>query len=211
LDELVHFVRLALPILALDSPDGVDVWFLNETEGRAGPVVVKCVHAFDQIAYLLRTCGGLTPLIETLGSVLSTYRQYAEEEGVHILVTTDGAPNQGPAQGHALLHRMLANRLNPGKSVVNFLVCTDNDKEVAYLEYLESIDRDCPNVDEVDDYDTERRQILASGRVKTFSVGDYVVKAIIGGARADVDQLDETAALSHPAPCREVQGCCNIV
>ena len=113
------------------------MWFLNDTEGRAGPVVVKCVHAFDQIAYLLRTCGGLTPLIETLGSVLSTYRQYAEEEGVHILVTTDGrgAEPGSSAGARAFQNRMLANRLNPGKNVVNFLVCTDNDKEVAYLEY----------------------------------------------------------------------------
>jgi hypothetical protein len=200
LDELVHFVRLALPVLVLDSPGGVDVWFLNHTSGEPGPVCVSQVHSFAQISHLLERGLGRTPLVETLAQVLRTYRHCVDEEGVHILVTTDGAPDQGPAQGHALLHQLLCGRPKPHRSVVNFLVCTDDDAEVAYLE---DIDRRCPNVDVTDDFVTERKQALAARRIKTFSMGDYVAKAIIGGAHADMDALDE----QEPA----VAPCCAIL
>lgn len=200
--ELVHFVRLALPVLALDSPGGVDVWFLNHASGQPGPVRVSEVHTFDQISHLVQQGLGSTPLIETLTQVLQTYRHCLDEEGVHILVTTDGAPNQGVVQGHALLHQLLSTRPKPHRSVVNFLVCTDDDKEVAYLD---DIDQRCPNVDVTDDFYSERRQVLAARRVPTFSMGDYVAKAIIGGAHADMDTLDEP----HPETPAPVS-CCTI-
>jgi len=195
--ELEHFVQLALPVLALDSPGGVDVWFLNHVSGAAGPVCVSNVHTFEQIRHLVQQGLGRTPLIETLTRVLETYRHCLDEEGVHILVTTDGAPDQGTVHGHALLHALLSSRHKPHKSVVNFLVCTDDDAEVAYLE---DIDRCCPNVDVTDDFFTERRQVLAARRVPTFSMGDYVVKTIIGGANADMDTLDEPLHTPEEAP-----------
>lgn len=189
IDELAHFVRLALPILALDSVDGVDVWFLNHFDGRAGPVLIENVHAFDQIALHLKKGCGCTPLVETLSAVLARYQPLLSEEGVHIIVSTDGAPDQGIVQGGQMIFNILFQRPSPKKSVVNFFVCTDDDTEVAYLE---TVDKKCPNVDVVDDYRTEKAQVLAKKRVKNFSMGDYVVKAIIGGARADIDQLDES-------------------
>lgn len=193
MDELQHFIRNALPILTLDSPDGVDVWFLNDDQGRAGPMLVQNVHTFDQIAPMLKKGYGCTPLIQTLAEVIKTYRPIVGEEGAHVLVTTDGAPNEGAEVGGRMLQNMLCARPSPSKFVFNFLVCSDRDSDV---EYLNVVDKKCPNVDVVDDYESECKETLRKGRVKSFTPGDYVVKAIIGGADAEIDQQDETPGSS---------------
>lgn len=69
------------------------------------------------------------------------------------------------------------------------VACTDDDDSV---EYLNKWDRQLPNLDVVDDFRNERKEIRAvKGQSFPFSFGDYVVKSLIGSIDPEIDNMDE--------------------
>jgi hypothetical protein len=208
-DELLVFVGMALPFLVAESPEGVDVWLLNhvggQQHGHPGPVVIKNVQTVEQVRQHLQQPYGRTPLVQCLQSVFTTYASSIGEEGLHVLVATDGEPDEANGMpGRNAVYELLKSgsllRRNPARCIVNFLVCTDDGNDV---EYLNQIDQLCPFVDVTDDYASERAQVA---KKRTFprplSVADWVLKALIGAADPSLDRVDE----SHMAP----QGCCVV-
>jgi hypothetical protein len=198
-DELLVFVELALPFLAAESPDGIEVWLLNQvggaTHGHPGPVVVRNVHTVEQIKPYLQQPYGRTPLVQCLQSLFHTCATSIAEEGLHVLVATDGEPDDcngmaGRTAMFELLRQGSAQRRDPSKCIVNFLVCTDNDDDVAYLDHIDSA---CPFVDVTDDYASERDQVAKKRTLpRPLSVADWVLKALIGAADPTLDALDES-------------------
>ncbi len=68
--------------------------------------------------------------------------------------------------------------------------CTDDTKSISYLNKW---DREIPNLDVTDDYESEKNQIKkAKGKRFRFTFGDYVVKSIMGSIEPKLDLLDET-------------------
>jgi hypothetical protein len=134
IDELIAFVKTAVPILALDSPDGVDFWFLNRPDGNAGPVLVPGVQAYEQVRQALEAppLGG-TPLVATLQAVQARYAPLLGEQGVHCIIATDGEPTEGPQA----LYDLVMRRPHPHTWIINFLICTDDDDGVEYLDHLD--------------------------------------------------------------------------
>ena len=59
---------------------------------------------------------------------------------------------------------------------VSILACSDQDDDVGYLNEL---DQDYRNVDTTDDYMNEKGEAAKRG-VTSFTMGDYVVKALLG-------------------------------
>ncbi|CAF4288201.1 unnamed protein product, partial [Rotaria sordida] len=60
------------------------------------------------------------------------------------------------------------------------------------MSYLNDWDRAIPNLDVVDNYESEKEEILAiQGKSFPFSFGDYVVKILMGGVDSWFDMLDE--------------------
>jgi hypothetical protein len=69
------------------------------------------------------------------------------------------------------------------------VACTDDDEAVSYLNKW---DRELDNLDVVDDYRSERKEVKAAqGSSFPFSFGDYVVKSLIGSIDPTLDNLDE--------------------
>jgi hypothetical protein len=198
-DELLVFVELALPFLAAESQDGIEVWLLNQvggaTHGHPGPVVIHNVHTVEQIRPYLQQPYGRTPLVQCLQSLFHTCATSIAEEGLHVLVATDGEPDDcngmaGRTALFELLRQGSALRRDPSKCIVNFLVCTDNDDDVAYLDHIDSA---CPFVDVTDDYASERDQVARKKTLpRPLSVADWVLKALIGAADPSLDALDES-------------------
>lgn len=80
-------------------------------------------------------------------------------------------------------------------------MCTDHDSEIAYLNDLDDQVR---NLDVVDDYKSERAEVLrAQGKSFHFSKGDYVVKALLGPFDPYFDNLD-----ARPGG---KDGCCTVL
>ncbi len=148
-------------------------------------MLVPGVHTFDQIQSQLmhRPLGG-TPLVATLRRIQDHYTSVISEQGLHCIIATDGEPSEGAKAFYDLVMR----RPFPRKWIINFLVCTDQDEEVEYLDHL---DKHADHVDVTDDFATERKQVLRSGKVQKFSYDDYIVKAVVGASSKLIDQMDE--------------------
>ncbi|CAF4200133.1 unnamed protein product, partial [Adineta steineri] len=99
----------------------------------------------------------------------------------YALLATDGVPTDERERTdiHTLEH-VLKNERKPTNQIpVTFIVCTDDDQSMAYLN---DWDKKIPNLDVVDDYRSERKQIQACrGTNMAFSFGDYIVKILLGG------------------------------
>ncbi len=121
--------------------------------------------------------------------------------------------------------QLLAHRdgFSPAKSPTVIMACTDSQDEIGWLQAL---DDQAPNVDVVDDYEAERKEILAiqvrrrwrtcthththttdpharargQGPNFHFTLGDYVAKTLLGAVDDLYDGLDE-AKLSKVASC----------
>ena len=63
------------------------------------------------------------------------------------------------------------------------------------MEYLNNWDRQIKNLDVVDDYESEKKEIYSKKRSKkdrvAFSYGDYIVKIILGSFVREIDEIDE--------------------
>ena len=194
-DELIEFIKIALPILALDSDQGVDFWFLNEPyqDGRKKWLGVQ---NWDEIKDVFaQNPRDSTPLVETLEDMQKYYSRNGtlKERGLHCIVTTDGEPNgKNGLTGAKRFAKFVADRPEKEKFIMNIQICTDNDDEV---EYLEKVDTDIPRVDVNDDFHTEQEAVLKAGRIRTFGYDTYVLKCIIGAASLKLDQLDEKKSL----------------
>jgi hypothetical protein len=69
------------------------------------------------------------------------------------------------------------------------MVCTSSD---AQMEWLERVDVEAKHVDVVDDYLSEREEILAvQGSNFSYSHGDHVLKMLLGPILQRYDDLDE--------------------
>lgn len=173
--ELQRTTELVMEFASVMDSDGIDLYFLNR-EGR------KNVNNVDMIRECFRAPpSGTTPLGETLQRVFRE-RGSAEKKCI-VFVATDGVPNGGIDW----VASILATR--PPHISVTILACT-NERDV--LMALQEIDDKVPGVDVVDDYENERRQVLAcQGDEFHFSYGDYIVKALLGSVDPYMDTLDE--------------------
>ena len=79
------------------------------------------------------------------------------------------------------------------------LACTDEEES---MDYLNNWDKNLPRLDVVDDYRSEKKEILnAQGSHFHFSYGDYVSKSLIGSIDPTVDHLDEN---------KQNNNCCKV-
>ena len=181
--EMLGFLEFVLPLMVDQSPEGADVWLLNHPHsGAPGPYRIQNVQTLEQLKQHLGEPCGNTPLVPTLMQVFNAHQDHIHGEGLHVVVITDGQPDDYNGQpGRDALFYLLAtgsvHRPNPRKCTVSFLVATDMHEDV---EYLDMIDRHCPFVDVTDDYATERAQVA---RMRTFprplSLGDWAFKAVV--------------------------------
>jgi len=190
-EEAIEFMKIAIPFMAIDAPNGIELYFINAISGSNSHTGIQ---SFTQALPLLNQApSGGTPLNEAWDNVQSRYAKAIDEQGLIAVIVTDGTPTDiNGAPGKEAFRRRIKRRKSPLKNIVNFLVTTDKDSDV---EYLDGMDKYIPGVDVTDDYMTESAQIRKKqGPRYPFSRGDYVLKAVIGGASAKLDRQDETRA-----------------
>lgn len=103
-----------------------------------------------------------------------------------IIFATDGAPDDRNSFFKILKDR---DGMDPSMCPTVIMACTDDDSAVGWLNQL---DKGFPFIDVVDDYLSERQEILKmQGEGFPFSKGDYLVKTLIGCIDPLYDTLDE--------------------
>lgn len=182
-DELKQSCKILIDIISIFQHNGVDLHFLNRG-------IYKGVRNYEEVEHLFnQPPRGGTPIAKTLKNI---YHSYTVEKPLLVLVFTDGCPtndfNQIDIQG---LGQLLVHRPNIQKSYITFVMCTDEDDVVEIYNHW-----DCSiyNLDVVDDYQSEKAEILrAQGKHFPFSFGDYIVKCLLGAIDQYFDKLDEPA------------------
>lgn len=179
-----NYVKQLLQFCLLFNPEGVDIHFLNGTTFRQ----VKESAVVDQIFRI--PPNGYTPLVPILERVIEEHESSRDShKKLLLLVGTDGEPTNhwGDSDVSALEHLMMEKR--PVDAIyVSFLVFTDKQDSVAYLARW---DQKMANVSITDDFYIEREKCY--GRLNShscsFSLGDYLVKMLVGAIFPDFDRL----------------------
>ena len=87
--------------------------------------------------------------------------------------------NDHGQQDVGALEAVLRHERTP-QTYITFLACTD---DLASVNYLSHWDKAMPNLDVIDDYQSERAEILRTrGANFPFSYGDYIVKSLLGSS-----------------------------
>jgi hypothetical protein len=184
-DELKQTVSIVVDLASVFDPDGVDVYFLNREP-------VFHVQSSEQLVPVFAVPpSGPTPIVPVLRRVLHDKQQEIEERKLLILLATDGVPtdNQGHRDIRSFEYVLKQERKPANRIPVTIIACTDDDDCIGYLN---DWDRKIPNLDVVDDYRNEKKEIQAcQGKNFPFSFGDYVVKILMGGVDSWFDDLDE--------------------
>ena len=180
--ELKDVVKTAIDIGSIYG--NLDIEFLN----RQG---ILNINNYDQVhSYFYEDPNGRTPLTAALNNVLTRY-QYLESK-VLIVIATDGVPDDLASFKQALLNK------NHSKFYISFLACSDNDEDVEYLNELDNI---IPNIDTLDDYISEKREVKrAQGNSFKYTYADHIVRLLLGPICPELDKLDEKQS-----------ECCNIL
>lgn len=199
-DELKETVTIVSELAALLDRDGIDLYFLNRAPikgllpSREGNALLS-----DRFASPPR---GFTPLTRALRQVLTDKKSSLLEKKLLILVATDGLPtDERGNDDRAGLKRFLGTERQPVDRIpVTILAVTDDDQT---MEFLNSLDAQLQFFDVVDDFKSEREEILrVQGKSFHFTKGDWVVKALLGSIDESIGGLDGT---------KKGAGFCNIL
>lgn len=194
-DELKHVVTEVLDISLIFDPLGIDVHFLNRQPLHNARDINKLVP------YFRNNPSGGTPLVTKLNEISRLYGTAAYYKISKLLIiATDGEPNDDDPNytGFKSIIRQLVEQ---GYHIA-FLICTDNESQV---EYLNDIDKLYQQVDVTDDYITEKRQIQnVQGNKFKFSYGDYIVKLLAGSFVNSLDSLDEYKLPTHKTSIKKL-------
>ena len=209
--ELKQTVTIVVEIASLMDTNGIDVYFLNRDP------VLNTVDAAQLDAVFARPPAGGTNIARVLKQILHDKRDEVKERKLLIVVATDGlAQTDRGHDGTAELEALLKHeRPIVDRTFVTFLMCTDDD---AVVDIYNKWDAAIKNVDVVDDYVSERKEILrAQGSHFKFSFGDYVVKMLLGSIDPYFDKLDElprpaaTIVQTQRQPIQSDSDCCIIL
>lgn len=130
---------------------------------------------------------GRTPTLEVMQDLMHYERmQTIGELPVLTLLFTDGQPDSGIPAFAQFLQQIQYQYTN---HFITIALCTGDDSVVSMYNGLDS---GIPRVDVMDDYRSERQEVLSvQGRRFPFSKSDYLVKMIMGPRVALWDSLDE--------------------
>lgn len=191
--ELLEVAGIVIEFCTALDDDGIDIHFLNrqipdQIGGQGRPhqrMMLNVTHPSQLQNVFQAQPSGYTPLAETIQYALS--KQTSKPKLV--LVATDGVPTTRNGEYDlAGFTRVLKTR-NADQSPMAILACSDNDDDVGYLNKL---DKEVKNLDVLDDYQSEKREVLkAQGQNFKYTLGDHVVRYMLGPIFKKYDQLDE--------------------
>ena len=198
--ELLYNLAILADIATILDEDGIDVYTLNKTGlhsdnssyiGFHGDRFsnVKSTRQVKNI-FSVNPKGG-TNLTECFNAVVYDHEKKNTIKPLVILVSTDGQPNNSRTFNDAVVSR------DPSRYFVTFIVCSDNDMDVDYLNSFDNL----PSIDIIDDYRTEKKQVRkVQGKHFSYSRGDHEIRKICGSVFRELDAIDERPCNDFPEP-----------
>ncbi len=186
-DELCDIVKIVVEIGVIFDSNGVDIHFLNGE-------IFHNVKDSQVVEQAFKTSpSGYTPLVPILSGIFeSKLAARGRDKKLLVFVATDGAPTDDDGEPNVSeLESLMLEKRNVETTYVSFLVCTDDPRNV---EYLDQCYRTMKNVDVTDDFKIERERMYRCCKQKkeSFSFGDYVVKALVGAIDGEIHAPNES-------------------
>lgn len=193
--ELINNVSLMTNIIGHFTT--INIHFLNRP-GRNN------IRSFTEIeSCFASTPCGATPMVSSLKNI---YRNTIYPHTV-LCVFTDGEPSDGNVEKVMNMVRIQNSTKSWGTT---FIMCTTEDHIVAqYNDYDTDAPRGCfecifssraigiPQFDVVDDYESERQEIIAKrGTDFIFDKTTYIAKLALGSIVAKYDDMDESVKIN---------------
>lgn len=178
-DEAHETVDIVAELGVLLDDDGIDVRTLNRDE-------MYNIRSTEQVASLFnKVPQGRTPLTKVLHEVINM----PSKKPKLILIVTDGEPNDDDGYSDCdNFYHLLKNR-DADKNRIAILACTTSETQ---MKWLNKIDKIAKHVDVIDDYISERKDIIAvQGKDFPYSHGDHIIKMLLGPILQKYDDLDE--------------------
>jgi len=170
---------------ALPGHGTVDVHFLNR------PAVLGVTGGADDrlCAAMVPYPEGKTPLTATVDRIVTCHNEQ-DERPLLLFIATDGEPSPPPncprESGVAMFSDLVQRIVRRGGVRMMFLACTEDEGAIGWLHDL---DRRFPGeVCVTEDYECERQEVLRLGKVKQFTRGDWIVKALLGAVSPTVHE-----------------------
>lgn len=177
--DLVHNIKIVIQLAMSLDQDGIDLYFLNRNGMCNVTNWSDIKNIFD------KPPSGHTPLSDALEKIMAERED--NEKRVLIVIGTDGEPDDGRGGDNTnRFQRVLQNR-NIDKFFISVLACSDEPHDVKYLEHL---DRHVKHFDVSDDYNTEKKEVLATKKTFKFTRGDYVTKVLLGPIQRNWHLID---------------------
>lgn len=179
-EELKSVIKIVISIATIFDDDGIDIYFLNRQTQLN-------VSSFEQVSTCLdEPPYGGTPLTSKLSLIFDNYKY--SEKPVLVVIATDGVPTYNGYIDLDSFERCVTHK-NHEKFYISFLACSDQDDEIAYLNDL---DKNVPNVDTLDDYVSERAEVLAAQGPKfSYKFSEHICRLLLGPLCPELDALDE--------------------
>ena len=160
--------------------DGIDIHFLNR-EGISNVTNMNYIQNILEI-----TPSGRTPLTQKCNRHLKQYS--GSNKPVLLVIATDGIPTDGSSTDIEGFEKCLKAK-NHNRFYIFILACSDQDADVGYLNKL---DKKVPNIDTLDDYNSELLEVQeVQGKQFSYTLGDHVARLLLGPICPELDGLDE--------------------
>lgn len=186
-NELEYFASISLEIANFFDSNGCDVYFLNNQ-----PPIKNIKNTQEFLNYFRQIKPrGYTPLTKTLNQVLLDNANIVSyEKKLLIIIVTDGEPTDQTGEIDIEgFKKCLLSRKPKERIFTNIIACTDEEESI---NYLNKWDKSIFNLDVVDDFRTEKKQVQKiKGPQFRFNYGDYVVKCLLGSVDKTLDDCDE--------------------
>ena len=146
------------------------------------------VNNIDSIRHILNENPyGRTPLNKVTTEIFNNYRNNTKP--VLLVIATDGKPTNNNGYPDTRTFQETISNKNHDKFYISFLACSDQDEDVGYLNIL---DKKVPNVDTLDGYLSESKEVKSVQGIKyTYTFGDHISRLLLGPICPQLDSLHE--------------------
>ena len=224
-EELKTVVKMIINLAGCLDADGIDIYFLNreidsdlllehqrnalpgilDKFGNRNTRVVPKVRTYEEIEWAFQQSPrGYTPLEETIAPLLN-----ADGKPRLVLVATDGVPTDRQGNvGKDEFERSLKHR-DISKSCIGILACSNREEDIGYLN---GMDKRVKSLDVIDDYESERVDVLKKQKPGfRYTMGDHVARVLLGPTSNKYDKQDEKRVVQMTDDNPNAEGGCCIV
>lgn len=177
------------------NPRGVDLYFVNRRSRQK-------VKSMDDEEFKSAFCAGPEGTSQMGRRLLAVgeraVKRMGREAPILMFILTDGCTDDQDEFKDNIKKLMEMKDSGKGNFKLQLMACTSTESDAEWLTALESR---FDAVDCIDDYKVELKQVMRAGKTKSFTRGDWVLKAMLGPISKKHDALDESRGAAGSAGC----------